>query len=202
MTGGEERAFSTRDLEYVRDLGLIAQDAPLRIANPIYSEIVPRELTYATQSGLMEETAWYVNADGNLDMVKLLPAFQTFFREHSEHWVKRFAYQEAGPQLLLQAFLQRIVNSGGRIEREDGLGRLRTDLLIVWPQGERTRKFVIECKILPETLAQTTDYVDRCDAEAGHLAIFDRREDWQWRDEIFQGRRAAGSGSAIDGWGM
>ena len=86
--------------------------------------------------------------------------------------------------------------------REDGLGRLRTDLLIVWSQGERTRKFVIECNILHETLAQTADYVDRCDAEAGHLAIFDRREDRQWRDEIFQGRRAAGSGIETDGWGM
>ena len=76
------------------------------------------------------------------------------------------------------------------------------DLLIVWPQGERTRKVVIECKILHETLVQTADYVDRCDAEAGHLAIFDRREDWQWRDEIFQERRAAVSGIEIDGWGM
>ena len=33
----------------------------------------------------------------------------------------------------LQAFLQRIVNSGGRVEREYGLGRMRADLLIVWP---------------------------------------------------------------------
>ena len=60
-----------------------------------------------------------------------------FFREHSEHWIKRFAYREAGPQLLLQAFLQRIVNSGGRIEREYGLGKMRTDLLIQTLDSER-----------------------------------------------------------------
>ena len=76
------------------------------------------------------------------------------------------------------------------------------DLLIVWPQDERRRKAVIECKILHETLAQTADYVDRCDAEARHLVIFDRREDRQWKDEIFQERRAAVSGIEIDGWGM
>ena len=76
------------------------------------------------------------------------------------------------------------------------------DLLIVWPQDERTRKAVIECKILHETLVQVANYVDRCDAEAGHLVIFDRREDWQWRDEIFQERRAATSGIKIDGGGM
>ena len=75
-----------------------------------------------------------VDADGGLDVVKLLAAFQAFFREHAEHWVARFDYQEAGPQLLLQAFLQRVVNGGGRIEREYGLGRGRTDLLIVWPE--------------------------------------------------------------------
>ena len=31
-----------RDVEYVRDLGLLAPDSPLRIANPIYQEVVPR----------------------------------------------------------------------------------------------------------------------------------------------------------------
>ncbi len=48
---------------------------------------------------------------------------QAFFREHSEHWVQRFErYHEAGPQLLLQAHLQRVAGGGGRIEREYALG--------------------------------------------------------------------------------
>ena len=210
LSGSEDSDFSTRDLEYVRDLGLIAPNDPLRIANPIYAEIVPRELTYAAQVGLNEDTAWYVNADGSLNVVKLMTEFQTFFREHSEHWVRRFQYQEAGPQLLLQAFLQRIVNSGGRIEREYGLGRGRTDLLIVWPQGDQTRKFVIECKILhksleqtiAEGLEQTAEYMDRCDAEAGHLVIFDRREGRRWADKVFRNSRTSSSGVEIEVWGM
>ncbi len=57
LSGSNESAFSTRDLEYVRDLGLVAHAGPLRIANPIYAEVVPRELTYATQAGLVQETA-------------------------------------------------------------------------------------------------------------------------------------------------
>ena len=56
LSGGDEWAFSDRDLEYVRDLGLIARDAPPRIANPIYAEIVPRELTWAAQARLIEDT--------------------------------------------------------------------------------------------------------------------------------------------------
>ena len=210
LSGAEQSAFSARDLEYVRDLGLIAPKDPLQIANPIYAEVVPRELTYATQAGLAEDAAWYVGAAGGLDVGKLLAAFQTFFREHSEHWVERFQYKEAGPQLLLQAFLQRIVNSGGRIEREYGLGRGRTDLLIVWPQGEQMLKVVIECKVLhksleqtiAEGLEQTAEYMDRCEAEAGHLVIFDRREGRRWADKVFHCRRASTCGVTIEVWGM
>ncbi len=73
--------------------------------------------------------------------------FQDFFRGHSEHWEGKFDYLEAGPQLLLQAFLKRIVNAGGRVEREYGLGRMRTDLLVVWHVGEVRQKTVIECKL-------------------------------------------------------
>ena len=210
LSGAEKSAFSARDLEYVRDLGMIAKDDPLRIANPIYAEVVPRELTYAAQAGLVQDTTWYVNADGGLNVVKLMTAFQTFFREHSEHWVTRFEYREARPQLLLQAFLQRIVNSGGRIEREYGLGRMRTDLLIVWPQSSQTRKIVIECKILhkgleqtiADGLEQTSEYMDRCAAEAGHLVVFDRREGRRWADKVFHRRQTSRSGIEIDIWGM
>ena len=210
LSGGEERRFIDRDIEYVRDLGLVAQERPVRIANPIYAEVVPRELTWVVQEEFEQETAWYVTADGSLDVVALLTEFQTFFREHSEHWVTRFQYQEAGPQLLLQAFLQRVVNSGGRIEREYGLGRMRTDLLIVWPQGDETRKIVIECKLLhksldqtiAEGLEQTEEYMDRCDAEAGHLVIFDRREGRRWEDKVFHRRDASEGGVEIDVWGM
>ena len=45
----------------------------------------------------MQETAWYVDADGWLNVEKLLSAFQNFYREHSEHWLGRFDYLEVGP---------------------------------------------------------------------------------------------------------
>ncbi len=210
LSGSAVRHFADRDVEYVRDVGLVAPDRPLRLANPIYMEVVPRELTWVLQEEFEQETAWYVDAAGGLDMIKLLSAFQAFFRAHSEHWVERFAYKEAGPQLLLQAFLQRVINSGGRIEREYGLGRGRTDLLIVWPQGGHPRKVVVECKVLHQSLEQTiakgleqtAGYMDRCGAEAGHLVIFDRREGRRWADRVFHERRMADGGVAIEVWGM
>ena len=216
LSGGDERGSMTRDIEYVRDLGLVARDAPLRIANPVYAEVVPRELTWAMQQLLLEETAWYVDAGGGLDMDKLLGAFQAFFREHSEHWLGRFDYAEAGPQLILQGFLQRVVNDGGRIEREYGLGRGRTDLLIVWPRGgagaapgAAVDRYVVECKVLHKSLErtiaegveQTAAYMDRCDAQAGHLVVFDRHEGRTWEEKVFRREERIGE-RAVTVWGM
>ena len=212
LTGAAETACSDEDLSYVRDLGLVAQadDGPPRIANPIYAEVVPRHLNYAVQETLPQRMVWYVDADGVLDVEGLIAAFQEFFREHSEHWVQRFEqYHEAGPQLLLQAHLQRIVNGGGRIEREYALGRGRTDLLIVWPQGGGERRFVVECKVLrkglertiAEGVEQTRGYMDRCAAEAGHLVVFDRAPDRTWADKIFR-RPPSEAGAPVTVWGM
>ena len=215
LSGTSEDDSSASDLEYVRDLGLIARDDPPRIANPIYAEVVPRELTAVMQAKLIQDAAWYVDDDGGLDVDRLLGAFQAFFREHSEHWLGRFDYAEAGPQLILQAFLQRVVNSGGRIEREYGLGRGRTDLLIIWPRGpdpapdaERDR-FVIECKVvhkglertIEEGVRQTIGYMLRCAAPAGHLVVFDRRAGRSWEGRIFRREESAG-GRTITVWGM
>ena len=134
LSGAAHQSYTTHDLEYVRDLALIALDSPPRIANPIYAEAVPRKLTYVIQQDLLVEPAWYVDEDGALDPDKLLQACQEYFRENSEHWLKRFQYREAGPQLLLHAFLQRVLGGGGRIEREYGLGRQRVNLFIRWPR--------------------------------------------------------------------
>ena len=198
LSGGEAR-HEIRDLEYVRDLGLIDGREPPRIANPIYAEVVPRELGYILQSSLDQNPAWYVDDDGGLNMTKLLAAFRTFFGEHSEHWLGRFGeYPEAGPQLILQAYLQRVVNGGGRIEREYGLGRGRTDLLVLWSQeagqpSDLWERFVVECKVLrdsarkslagtvKEGVKQTLGYMAKCGAEEGHLVVIDRRADAEER---------------------
>ena len=213
LAGAGQQAWSDEDLAYVRDLGLITQDVGgrPRIANPIYAEVVPRHLNYAVQAGLPQEMAWYVDAAGNLDVAGLIAAFQAFFREHSEHWVQRFEkYHEAGPQLLLQAHLQRIVNGGGRIEREYALGRGRTDLLIVWPQTGGERRWVVECKVrrgdvertIAEGVAQTRAYMDRCGAEAGHLIVFDRSTERSWEEKIFRREAPTDVSAPVTVWGM
>ncbi len=200
----------TDDIDYVRDLGLIRTDeGQLAIANRIYQEVIPRELTYSTQLTISQQPAWYIGSDGRLEMDKLLAGFQQFFREHSESWVQRFDYAEAGPQLLMQAFLQRIINGGGRVEREYGLGRGRTDLLIIWPYPGGKQRVVIELKIrrgpLEQTIAQgveqTWTYLDRVGAEEGYLVIFDQDKNRSWEEKIFS-RAEMYRGVTIQVWGM
>jgi type II secretory pathway predicted ATPase ExeA len=196
IVGGEaELALDDDDIQYCIDLGLVARrDRGLEIANPIYREVIPRSLTFSTEVGIesSQDRAWYILADGTLDMEKLLAAFQQFFRQHAEHWRERFQYKEAGPQLLLQAFLQRVVNGGGRVEREYGLGRMRTDLLVVWPHASGEQRVVIEIKAsdhppgesaLRLALAQTAEYMDRCGTASGHLVWFDRGAR-SWEEKI------------------
>jgi hypothetical protein len=197
------------DVQYVVDLGLVAKDGQLRIANPIYQEIIPRSLTYTTQLTISQEPAWYIQPDNRLDMDKLLAAFQQFYREHSEHWLAGMPYREAGPQLLMQAFLQRIVNGGGRVEREYGLGKRRTDLLLIWPYPGGVQRVVIELKVryadlervLADGLTQTWAYMDACGAEAGHLVIFDREPGRPWDEKIYR-RTMSHHNRPIEVWGM
>lgn len=147
---------------------------------------VPADLLQA------QGTEWCVAPDGRLDMGRPLSAFQEFFREHSERWVERFDCKEAGPRLPLQALLQRAANSGGRIEREYGPGRGRTDLQVVWPFDGGVQKVVIELKLLRKSLektvaegfVQTAGHMDRCGFSEGRLVIFDRTGGRSWEEKI------------------
>ena len=212
LLSGGDGEHSNRDFEYVRDLGLIARNPPPRIANPIYGEVLPRELTWVLEHEIERpDTAWYVDADGGLNMDRLLEAFQEFWRQNSEHWIERAQYKEAGPQLVLQAFLHRVVNGRGRIEREYALGSRRVDLLLIWPDAHgREHRFVVECKLLKdgrsgstiieEGLEQTARYMDLSGTPAGHLVVFDVRSGRGWEERIYR-RQPSWQGTPITVWG-
>jgi len=110
---------------------------------------------------------------------------------------------------LIQAFLQRIVNGSRRVEREPGLGRGRTDLLVVWNYPGGMQRAMIELKVLrkalestlAEGLAQTWECADRCGAEEAHLVIFDRRLGHTWEEKTWQ-RSEQHAGLTITVWGM
>jgi hypothetical protein len=186
--GGGDPTYDD-DASYVVDLGLVAPGRPLRIANPIYKEVIVRVLGNTAEIQLeVPETRAFVKPDGCLDFRKLLEEFAAFWREHGEVLAGRMTYHEMAPQLVLMAYLQRVVNSGGYIDREYGAGRGRIDLLIRWPYldaaGRRQwQREAAELKVwaegkpdpLAEGLRQLDGYLTQLGLHHGVLVTFDRR---------------------------
>jgi hypothetical protein len=189
------------------DLGLVAVEnhAPI-VSNPIYREVLARQMTDPVQFVMPSPDFHWENADGSLDMDTLLKEFQQFWRENSETWEEKSDYTEAFPHLLLMAFLQRVLNGGGHIDREYAAGRGRMDLYIEYKE----HSYIIEIKLIhakqgAETvcakgLEQLTRYRDTKasrdavasqDANASpvpaYLLIFDRcpeAKDLSWEKRI------------------
>ena len=187
-------------LSYCQDLGLISRKAPIRFANPIYQEIIPRVMSYSWQLSIPQDIAdpfWYIKG-GRLDMDALLQAFQKFYRRHSEAWLSKYDFREVGRQLLLMAFLQRIVNGGGSISREMAIGNGRADLVVDY--GGQT--FVIELKIKyrsdsqAEGQQQLARYLSRIGQNHGYLLLFDTNPATDWDDRL-QWQHLTQDGKAI-----
>ena len=179
------------------DLGLVTLErgTPI-IANPIYREVIARHLTYGQQLAIPEPEWQWEKPDGSLDMDMLLKEFQSFWRENSELWESktRLPYTEAFPHLLLMAFLQRVLNGGGHIERDCAAGRGRMDLRIDYGKF----RYIIEIKLLrpyhsqeafrKKGLEQVLKYRDRFGTQTpAYLVIFDRRPESRskpWEERI------------------
>jgi hypothetical protein len=188
LTGGSTDAdVLDDDFAYVVGLGLVGwRDGQWVIANPIYQEVIPRALTHVRQGQIAYQPAWYVHPDGSLDIAKLMADWQVFWREDGHLAAESFRYREAGPHLMLMAFLQRVVNGGGRIEREYGLGRGALDLMIEW----RGQRHAIEVKLRRDTateedgLDQLARYLDHAGLPEGWLVMFDLRSTLPWEDRL------------------
>ena len=192
------------DVMLAMDLGLVKWDTDtgFTIANPVYEEILTRVLNLGYHDNMPSPSSWrWQTADGRLDMEALLREFQDFWRNNSETWEQWTKYTEAFPHLLLMAFMQRVINGGGRIEREYATGRGRMDLAVEY-KGEWN---IIEIKLLrkgstfdkvkAEGLKQITRYRETFVPPVGYhkniagayLVIFDRRpEDMKpsWDERI------------------
>lgn len=187
-TPTEDTTFDD-DRQYVRDLGLISASRELRFANPIYQEVIIRLLGDHTEASLAADPSSFRFPDGRIDFEKLLQEFMKFWVRHGDVLAARDNYHEAAPQLVMMAYLHRIVNGAGTIEREAGIGRGRIDLLIRQPyrdaddQRPAVQQEALELKVwaphkadpLREGLKQIDGYLDRLGLSTGTLVIFDRR---------------------------
>ncbi|WPL18385.1 putative ATPase (AAA+ superfamily) [Thiorhodovibrio winogradskyi] len=169
------------DRDDLVDLGLLrrAQGGGLEVANPIYREVLPRMLASGPQDSLPRSAPIWLDAQGRLDPERLLKAFLDFWRQHGEPLLRSAPYAEIAPHLVLMAFLHRVVNGGGSLEREYDIGAGRMDLCL--RHGETT--LGLELKVwrdgrpdpLTQGLIQLDGYLAGLGLDNGWLVLFDRR---------------------------
>lgn len=184
MLGGlRVGTFAADDIRFVLNLGLVSQSGRterLAIANPIYRELIARELTATTRASLPALKPVWLGDDGRIRLNALLTAFLSFWRLHGEPLLGTSAYSEIAPHIVLMAFLQRVV-SGGTVDREFAIGRGCMDLLVrhrdvtlavelkTWRDSDRKRD------VVAEGLAQLDEYLAAVDADSAWLVLFDQR---------------------------
>ena len=184
-----DRDLLDDDIRYCLELGILEDErGVLKPANPIYAETIGRYLTRGTQSNVLmklPENPWV--RDGGLDMPGLMAAFQQFWRENADANTVPFGYREAYPQLVLQAFLQRVINGGGQIVREMALGAERLDLGVhfrgaVYPVEVKKASFY--AKSHEKAHAQVAKYIDRLGQSEGWLVVADPDLTKPWDEKI------------------
>jgi hypothetical protein len=197
ILGEEAEDKLSDDYLYTKNLGLIREiNRKVEPANPIYAELIVRALSWNAQDSIAGTHEDYTISrylrDGKLDMDFLIQDFQEFWRENGEIWINRYKtklyqYDEAAPHLVLQAFLQRILNGDGHIIREMALGSKRADLCVVYDG----HKYPIELKISQnmrksiDPLKQISEYMDKVGSNTGWLVTFDRDTGKSWDVKIY-----------------
>jgi hypothetical protein len=181
LAGTTPEELPTDDIRFAIDLGLVRMTTSggLDVANPIYREIIVRQLTLSPRAALPTIQPTWLTPEGRLDPDRLIEAFLDFWRQHGEPLLGTAPYHEVAPQLVFMAFLQRVVNGGGSVEREYAIGRGRMDLCVryagetlgielkVWRDGRKDP--------LEDGLVQLDAYLAGLGVASGWLMIFDRR---------------------------
>ncbi|MBD2442323.1 ATP-binding protein [Dolichospermum sp. FACHB-1091] len=170
------------DRQYLIDLGLLRRDpmGGLVISNPIYREVIPRVLVQGTQDSLPLISPSWLTPKGELNPDALLIAFLKFWRQHGEPLLSSAAYHEIAPHIVLMAFLHRVVNGGGILEREYAIGSDRMDLCLRYKDVTLGIELKVwrEKKRDPQTdgIEQLESYLGRLGLDFGWLFVFDRRK--------------------------
>ena len=194
LLGDEDIDYATDDFQYAVDLGLIVRGPNgAEPANPLYREVLGRELTFNRQMNMPTPTFRWQTADNKLDFPALINEFCDYWRENADAITRRqVLYTEAVTHITFMAFLQRVVNGGGVIQREFAAGRGAVDVVAHFA-GER---FVTEIKrvrpkdgmatVRARGIAQLSRYLDVLGLDEGWLLVVDQRPRRTWRQRLWR----------------
>ena len=131
----------------------------------------------STKVSSYNEKSKFIEADGNLDIKKILIKFSEFMKhEYSE---KREAFLEADGRLFFLAFISPIINGTGFAFKEvQGGEERRFDIVITYNK----KMYILELKkwngeaYHKKGLIQLGEYLEQYGLDEGYLLIFDFRK--------------------------
>jgi hypothetical protein len=185
--------ISDEDISYVLDLGLLkSENAVYQPSNPIYGEIIIRELTRPLERRVPKELEGRWTDGHKLNMTGILKAFRKYWRENAEMPGEPDCLTESTPHLVCFTFIQRVLNGDvDEINREYALGRRRVDLHalykgISYPVELKTKssRNAFSEKDMMDSLEQLHSYMDKCGSKEGWLVIFNLDWDANWDEKI------------------
>jgi hypothetical protein len=188
------KSVTDDDRRFCIDLGLVVanEKGKLRPSNAMYREVIGRLITDEIQDILVDTIPELPWTDGKVIFVSdILKEFQQFWRKGSLYLPfrkKKFTdhiYDDALYSFILEAFLQRLVNTKAVVIRELSIGCGAVDIGIIYNQ----RRYIIEVKLkgedsLKSSLVQLTRYLETNNEKEGWLVIFDRNRRKKWDQKI------------------
>jgi hypothetical protein len=171
----------------------------LRPANPIYCDTIVITLNYVTQATFPDTIVHQWMDNEKLDMNSLLKEFQKIWQNNSELLQESYDYKKAAQPLILDAFLQRVINDTGYVIPEFGLNKGRVDIRVEYVG----KTYPIEIKLendpmeLSDTQDQIEEYMQRCGSNEGWLVFFDNNPKKNWDKKIYWKSVSRPSGKLI-----
>jgi hypothetical protein len=189
--------FNSHNMEVILGIayGVFAMDGgeseKLQIHNRIYREVISNYMSFKMLIALGPNPKGatfqgrYVFGDNELDIAKILVAFQGFLGE--EYSAKDDKFLERQGRLIFMAFIKPILNGGGFAFKEPQISEeKRLDLLVTFFQN----RYILELKVWygdvahQKGLFQLADNLEKQKLDTGFLLIFDRtrkntdRQEW------------------------
>jgi len=201
LTGEYALDLEYDDVDYCIDLGLVKKvDGIVVIANKIYSDVIPRQLTKLAQEKLpISIPSTWKNTDGSINVNNMLTLYKDYWYQNMAIWGKHMpGYKEACAQLVTLTYLNKIVNGGGTIEREAPVGQKKMDIYIkrnyyVGLAPNKTlkiQKIVLELKTIKDkqnyetekqkAIEQTAEYAVLIGVKVAYILIFNRGKKKRW----------------------
>ena len=123
-----------------------------------------------------------------LPEVRRLVEDEDYFVVHAPRQTGKTTARNAliAPHLMLMAFLQRVLNGGGRIVREMALGSRRLALCVEY----RGRRYVVEVKTSKnfegeKSYSQFAGYLESLRLAEGWMTVFDTDSGKPWDEKLY-----------------